>query len=32
MCELFQKIKINQIYMNQNQGNLLKANCHVIIQ
>ena len=32
MCELFLKIKINQNYMNQNQGSLVKANCHVIIQ
>ena len=32
MCELFKKIKINQISMNQNQESLFKVNCHVIIQ
>ena len=32
MCELFEKIKINQNFMNQNQESLFKANCHIINQ
>ena len=32
MCELFKKVKINQISMNQNQKSLFNASCHVIIQ
>ena len=31
MCELFKKVKINQISMNQNQKSVFKAICHVII-